>query len=243
MTKPRILTAAVIGLALGIPGNLSSARAVASTPSNGGGNIIIAWNEALQGVLTPSPSNTRDFSILHIAIFDAVNAIERAYSPYRVRLRGLHGASPEAAAAQAGHDVLTALYPAQRGTFDALLESQLAGLPRGRALLGRFIGYRVAVEILEWRQNDGWAAPQPRVHAAAVSGAVAADAAGVQHRDFHPLSEHNAIRAAHAHAVSAASATDVDERALRDGLRRSEAPRIGHEHGAHRGADAPGAAG
>jgi hypothetical protein len=161
MTKPRILTAAVIGLALGIPGNLSSARAVASTPSNGGGNIIIAWNEALQGVLTPSPSNTREYSILHIAMFDAVNAIERVYSPYRVRLRGPHGASPEAAAAQAGHDVLTALYPAQQGTFDALLESQLAGLPRGRALLGRFIGHRVAVEILEWRQNDGWAAPQP----------------------------------------------------------------------------------
>ena len=161
MTKPRILMAAVIGLALGIPGNLSSARAEASTQSNGGGNIIIAWNEALQGVLTPSPSNTRDFSILHIAMFDAVNAIERAYTPYRVRLRGPHGASPEAAAAQAGHDILSALFPAQQGTFDALLESQLAGLPRGRALLGRFIGHRAAVEILEWRQNDGWAAPQP----------------------------------------------------------------------------------
>jgi hypothetical protein len=161
MTTPRILVAAVIGLALGTPGNLSSAHAVASTPSNGGGNIIIAWNEALQGLLSPSPSNPREYSILHIAMFDAVNAIERAYTPYRVRLRAFHGASSEAAAAQAGHDILTALFPAQQGTFDALLESQLAGLPRGRALLGRFIGHRVAMEILEWRQNDGWAAPDP----------------------------------------------------------------------------------
>jgi hypothetical protein len=161
MTKPRILTAAVIGLALGIPGNLSSARAEAGTQTNGD-SIIVAWNEALRPLLPPGPSNAqRAYSILHVAMFEAVNAIERVYTPYRVHIRGARGASPEAAAAQAGHDILSALFPAQQGTFDALLESQLADLPRGRALLGRFIGHRAAVEILDWRQNDGWAAPQP----------------------------------------------------------------------------------
>jgi hypothetical protein len=161
MTTPRILLAAVIGLALGIPATLSPARAEAGAQSNGV-DIIVAWNEALQALTPPGPSAAqRTFSMLHVAIFDAVNAIEREYTPYRVRLRAAHGASTEAAAAQAGHDILTALFPAQQGTFDALLESQLADLPRGRALLGRFIGHRVALEILEWRQNDGWAAPDP----------------------------------------------------------------------------------
>jgi hypothetical protein len=161
MTTPRILLAAVIGLALGIPGNLSSARAEPSVQSNGA-NVVVAWNEALRPFVPPGPSPAQRFySMLHVAMFDAINAIEREYTPYRVRLRAAHGASPEAAAAQAGHDILAALFPAQQGTFDALLESQLAGLPRGRALLGRFIGHRVAMEILEWRQNDGWNAPDP----------------------------------------------------------------------------------
>jgi hypothetical protein len=161
MTKPRILMAAVFGLALWIPGNLSSAPTEAAAQSNGA-SVVIAWNEALRALIPPGPSNAqRLYAMLHVAIFDAVNAIERVYTPYHVRMHAAHGASPEAAAAQAGHDILTALFPAQQGTFDALLESQLVDLPRGRAMLGRFIGHRAAVEVLEWRQNDGWAAPQP----------------------------------------------------------------------------------
>lgn len=163
MTRPRILAAAVIGLALGTPANFTSTRAETSRPpSSGDSGVIVAWNEALQALVPVGPSNAqRSYSMLHIAMFDAVNAIERAYTPYRVHIRASHGASPEAAAAQAGHDVLAALFPAQQATFDALLESQLAGIPRGRAWQGRFIGQRAAMEILEWRQNDGWAAPPP----------------------------------------------------------------------------------
>jgi hypothetical protein len=163
--------AAVIGLALGISGNHTSARAEIGVPSNdaqsnrsqsNGANVVIAWNEALRPLIPPGPSDAqRRYAILHVAIFDAVNAIERVYTPYHVDIRAAHGASPEAAAAQAGHDVLTALFPAQQGTFDALLASQLVDLPPGRAWLGRFVGHRAAMAILEWRQNDGWAAPQP----------------------------------------------------------------------------------
>jgi hypothetical protein len=161
MTKPRILIAAVIGLALGIPGPLSTTRVEAVTQSDGV-DVILAWNQALQALTPPGPSPAQRFyAMLHVAIFDAVNAIERTYTPYRATFRVAHGASTEAAAAQAGHDILSALFPAQQGTFDALLESQLVDLPRGRALLGRFIGHRAAMEVLEWRQNDGWAAPPP----------------------------------------------------------------------------------
>jgi hypothetical protein len=40
--------------------------------------------------------------MLHIAMFDAVNAIEEAYMPYRIHVPASHGASPEAAAAPGG---------------------------------------------------------------------------------------------------------------------------------------------
>lgn len=158
MTKPRICMVAVIGFSLGVHGN--PPPAVAHTPDPP--NVIVAWNELLQALIPPGPSNAqRLYSILHVAMFDAVNSIEQAYTPYRIRVRGSHGASPEAAAAQAGHDVLTALFPAEQGTFDAALKSQLAGLPRGPARHGRRIGQRVAEAILNWRQDDGWAAPLP----------------------------------------------------------------------------------
>ena len=67
---------------------------------------------------------------MHIAIFDAVNAIEREFEPYRVRLRGWAGGSPHAAAAQAAHDVLVALIPDSTAIYDAALAEQLGEHPR-----------------------------------------------------------------------------------------------------------------
>ena len=53
--------------------------------------------------------------MLHVAMFDAVNSIEERYRPYHVRVRASHGASSEAAAAQAAHDVLAAVLPVNSG--------------------------------------------------------------------------------------------------------------------------------
>jgi hypothetical protein len=96
--------------------------------------------------------------MMHIAMFDAVNSIEERYTPYRLRVDGSRGASPEAAAAQAARDILTALFPSQQQTFDSVVAIQVAGIPRGRAEQGRAIGRKVAQGVLEWRKNDGWPA-------------------------------------------------------------------------------------
>jgi hypothetical protein len=129
------------------------ARAAGSTA-----NIVFQWNEILQntvpapqGVLTP-----RYFAMMHIAMFDAINTIEREFGPYRVRLRHSGGGSPEAAAAQAAHDVLVVINPAATATYDAALASQLGTTPSGSIRRGAALGARVAREILAWRQNDGW---------------------------------------------------------------------------------------
>jgi hypothetical protein len=121
--------------------------------------LVIEWNQMLFAVSPPGPPTViRPAAMLHIAMFDAVNAIERAYTPYRFEVRASRGASPEAAAAQAAHDVLTALFPDHQAIFDALLASQLANLPPGREKQGIAIGHAVAQAVLEWRQNDGWPA-------------------------------------------------------------------------------------
>jgi hypothetical protein len=120
-------------------------------------NAVVQWNQILQTLFTPAPgTQLRALPMLHIAMFDAINSIEDAYTPYRLQIKGSRGASAEAAAAQAARDVLTALYPAQQGMFDAALAAQLASVPPGRAQQGRAIGRRAAQAVLQWRTGDGW---------------------------------------------------------------------------------------
>jgi hypothetical protein len=139
---------------------LSAARA---EPSHNQADVVIEWNQLLQsnipsnaGLLTP-----RHYAMMHIAIFDAVNSIDRSYTAYRVRVPAAHGASAEAAAAQAAHDVLVTLIPAAQTAFDAALAARLAGIPPGRATLGVLVGRKAAHEILAWRAGDGSSLPSP----------------------------------------------------------------------------------
>jgi hypothetical protein len=119
--------------------------------------VLFTWNRILQesfptqGVGTPRP-----FSMTHVAMFDAINAIERDYAPYLVKRRPGDGGSPEAAAAQAAHDVLVVLNPSAAATYDAALAQQLGQKPSGFVRRGAAVGARVAKEVLAWRQNDGW---------------------------------------------------------------------------------------
>ena len=120
-------------------------------------DVVLEWNQLLQTTL-PAPGNPlspRYYSMMHIAMFDAINAIEREFEPYRVRLRHSGGA-PDSAAAQAAHDVLVAINPSAAGTYDAALAKHLGSRPSGFDRRGAQIGARVAAEILAWRQNDGW---------------------------------------------------------------------------------------
>jgi len=120
-------------------------------------NVVVQWNQIMQSLYGPGASSfQRTLAMVNIAMFDAINAIDRTYTPYRVDVNASRGASEEAAAAQAARDVLTALFPGQQSTFDNALAAQLAGIPRGLAQQGVEIGHAVAREILNWRLNDGW---------------------------------------------------------------------------------------
>ena len=54
---------------------------------------------------------SRMMAMMHVAIHDALNAIDRRYQPYAYDGARAPGASPEAAVAAAARDVLVALFP------------------------------------------------------------------------------------------------------------------------------------
>ena len=126
-------------------------------------NPVVQWNRTLLVIVrTPKaqPATihpTRSFAIMHAAIYDAVNAIDRIHKPYLVRLTGVSRfASQDAAADAAAHAVLVTLYPNFQTTLDTQLQHLLAQIPDGADKAeGIRIGQTVADRILALRSNDG----------------------------------------------------------------------------------------
>jgi hypothetical protein len=107
---------------------------------------------------------SRAMAIVHIAIFDAVNAIAGGYQSYTGIAPAPAGTAMKAAIAQAAHDTLAALFPSQKERFDGLLAEDLHKVADGPAKLdGIDLGRRAAAAILALRANDGSDHPEPRV--------------------------------------------------------------------------------
>jgi hypothetical protein len=98
---------------------------------------------------------SRALAIESAAVFDAVNSIDRSYTPYLVQVDAPPDASIEAAAAYAAHDTLVALYPYQQDSFDVDLARSLVGIPDGPLAEGQVVGQYCAQAILAARANDG----------------------------------------------------------------------------------------
>ena len=105
---------------------------------------------------------SRAMAIVHIAIFDSVNAVLDGYQSYT----GIASAKPpvsiDAAVAQAAHDTLVALFPSQTATFDSALATDLAKISnKNQRTNGVSLGQQVASAILGMRANDGSQIPEP----------------------------------------------------------------------------------
>jgi hypothetical protein len=107
---------------------------------------------------------SRAIAIVHIAIFDAVNAIAGGYTSYTGLAPAPPGASIKAAIGQAAHDTLVAVFPSQAAAFDTELGDFLALLPDDRAKDdGIAVGRNAAAAILARRAGDGAEIPEPRM--------------------------------------------------------------------------------
>ena len=127
-------------------------------------DVIIEWNQLLQQHIGGAPFlQMRGYSMMHIAMADAVVAIDGRFEPFHAKVWASRGASAEAAAAQAGHDVFVVLITTQvgRDAAAALLQSRLSTIPPGLRAQGVNVGKKAAASILEWRLNDGYATANP----------------------------------------------------------------------------------
>jgi len=160
--KLSLFIAAAFLLCAALTANAQNINEQNVTPNE---DVILQWNRVLGQTIPISNSQPptimplRSFAMMHLAMFDAVNSIDGSYTPYLTDVPGTRHASIEAAAAQAAHDVLSALYPDQQAMFDAELADSLVGIPSNRARQGIRVGRLVATQILANRADDGWNAP------------------------------------------------------------------------------------
>lgn len=125
-------------------------------------DVITDWNEKAVAFVTPRmvpAAGQRVVAIMQVAMFDAVNSIERRYRPYLIQLPAAAMASEEAAAAAAAGTVLVGLYP-QDADLKSALAAYLATIPNSDEKSAGFkLGEAVAAKVLEARANDGADAP------------------------------------------------------------------------------------
>ena len=139
------------GLALTLVATVLAANASAQ-------DAIVAWNAIGQAAVEtanhPPPVAALDFAIVHLAMYDAVNSIERSHEPYYSLVPGATG-SASAAAAKAGHDVLVGLFPAQSATLNAAYDNYVGANGIDPSDPGIQVGAQAAANILALRSNDG----------------------------------------------------------------------------------------
>ena len=126
-------------------------------------DVVTDWNEvmldAVRATNTNPPRATRAFAMMHGAMFDAINAFDREYTPYLFDSPAPRAAAPELAAAAAAHTVLRSLFPTQRPAFDQALASSVAlnlrGVGRGRIASSLAWGRQVGRRMVQSRVADG----------------------------------------------------------------------------------------
>ena len=137
----------------------TSLVAVALLTSSARCDVIMDWNAKADAIgiekQLPNVPNARGLAMLHIAMFEAVNAIDRRYAPYKLNLAAERTTSKEAAAASAAYDILVALYPDQKADLDATLAASLSGIAETEAKSkGIELGKKAAAGIIALRAND-----------------------------------------------------------------------------------------
>jgi len=131
-------------------------------------NVITDWDDKALVAVSPMASlggtnpymAQRMMAMVHAAMFDTVNSIERRYQPYLVQLPADPTTSKEAAAAAAAAKVLATIDTKTAGEMKGALASYLASIADGPAKSdGVKLGEAVAAKVLEARLNDGCDAP------------------------------------------------------------------------------------
>ena len=159
-------------LAVSVLPNASVESARAHSPAiEDNPDQVLEWNQIFIDTLiatsTANSSSQRLGAIVHTAIFDAFNGIERRYTPVFVQAEAPSGASRRAAVIAAAYVTLVGLFPARQAALEAKYDASIAALSddgedvgesRARGIAW---GTEVANAVLAWRAADGFSAPYP----------------------------------------------------------------------------------
>ncbi len=180
--KPIVLRATVLSFiaALVLVRAASADTIGARSESPGPIDPVLEWNQIFIDTLiatnTANSSSPRLGAIVHTAVFDAYNGIDRRYTPIFVQDRAPRGASRQAAVVAAAYTALAGLFPPRQAALDASYAASLAVLSerctgrrseRRRHVCDERIqrgvewGADVARAVLAWRANDGFSASYP----------------------------------------------------------------------------------
>src|SRR5436190_12111720 len=108
--------------------------------------------------------SSRAMAIVHIAMFDALDAVVGGYTSYTGTQAAPGPRSVDAAISQAARDTLVAMFPSQTATFDGYLAEDLAAIRNAHQKAnGIDLGQRTATAILAMRLNDGSQIPEPTI--------------------------------------------------------------------------------
>ena len=127
-------------------------------PTGVSADVVTDWNAiAVQATVTaarPGQTGMLDVAMVQVAVYDAIQAIERRYEPYYVEIPNASG-SPIAAAAKAAHDVLVSRFSSQSSSIDSLYQQYLLDHGLSENDPGVAIGARAAAAIIAIRACDG----------------------------------------------------------------------------------------
>jgi hypothetical protein len=230
------LAAALVAVALLLT-SVGSVEASGSPPKAAADPKVISdWNAvAFDTIIVDAGKMNAEafmwFAFEQAAVYNAVVGITRRYELYNWNTRGPRGASPQAAAAVAAHDVLLEYFPASQARLDTALAASLAEIPDGKAKKqGIRYGERAADRLIELRADDGRFAPvtfdlppAPGVWRPTPPAFCAV---------LRPVDGEGAAAAARVTPpVPSGSASRVDLPEIHDGFQRGEGGGFGNEHG------------
>ena len=127
----------------------------------GAQNVVVQWNAIASTAII---SNAKEGSVtsgvwlayVHLAVFDAVNAIDHRFQPYLFTTNPPPGANKDAAAVAAAYSVLVSYFPSQQPTLEMQYTASIAAISDTAANIsaGVAVGEDSAKALIAARASD-----------------------------------------------------------------------------------------
>src|SRR5262245_47167921 len=122
-------------------------------------DVVTDWNATTNALVANDLGNNprlRTLALVHVAMSDAINAVQNRFTHVVATFPPVTDASAEAAAATAAREVLIQIYPDQRARIDEAHAASLKAIPDGPTKTAAIkVGAQVAAAVLADRASDG----------------------------------------------------------------------------------------